>query len=743
MKGKVDKLLGRYREKDGITTGSGDTSEIDIISSDASVVISEAAGTFDLSANKPVLELFAANETELVACWATARASGKSARIYIVGVITLTANRNFAIARGEPLISIVGYPRNTIAIGAYLFSSNTVTFENIDFSVASTNALYLHIAGYITLKNVRFISDRLFSDSPKTHIHIAGAASFNTGEINIDGVTHYSDVYATNEDDTLQPLYIYADSTCTDYTQFYINIKNMAAVKSYDRFSRILIKSETNIVPFKVTGDETWFYHSTQEMIGNGTMSAVAEILKNSSLDNCRVDLMPVDTTMERIVGIGANKKMRQIPKADFLADVNLQLSESNAYGVRINTAAATSSATRIGNLTNHVLLPVQSKMRRCALDDAGNVIAYLLSSDSKFKADGSPFNFDGSAGQLMVEIPDFWYKAWQDGLYYNILISDLAITGYTKVNKHYIGAFKASLQRSTLKLSSCLNETADFRGGGNQAAWDGFDNTMLGKPVTDLSLTNFRNYARNRGARYQAMPFSAHNALNMLYLVEFANSNSQLPINSALTSEGYRQGGIGAGVTQVDGTNWNTFCGYYPLIPCGNTLSMGNATGKADFIINGFPGGNITVPVNSYRGIENPFGDIWEWSDGILFDIQAVNAGSKSLAYVCDIPANYADAITANYRLVGQLSRVDGWIYKMIGGAECIMLPGEMGGDSNTYWSDYGYVANIPANGSNVTGLLISASANSGSAAGLWCASTYYAPSSASAYFGSRLCFL
>lgn len=742
MKGKVDKLLGRYREKDGITTGSGDTSEIDIISSDSSVAITEAAGTFDLSVNKPVLELFAANETELVACWATARASGKSARIYIVGVITLTANRNFAIARGEPLISIVGYPRNTIAIGAYLFSSNTVTFENIDFSVNSANTLYLHIAGYITLKNVRFISDRLFSDSPKTHIHIAGAASFNTGEINMDGVTHYSDVYATNEDDTLQPLYIYADSTCTDYTQFYINIKNMAAVKSYDRFSRVLIKSQTNIVPFKVTGDETWFYHATQEMIGTGTMSATAEILKNSSLDNCRIDLMPNDTTLVKILGISAGAKMRQISKADFLYDINTRFFESGAYGVRWDTTAS-AAVTRIGNTTNHMLLPVQSLMRRCLLSDDGATVTYLLATDSTKDLAGNAIALDGSAGQVMVEIPDFWYKSWSEGNYKNLLISHVAINGYTKVAKHYVGAFKASLQRSTSKLASVINLTADYRGGANQAAWDADANTMLGHPVSSLSLTNFRAYARNRNARYQAMPFLAHNAVNMLYLVEYANRNSQLAVNAALTAEGYKQGGLGNGVTTVNGANWNTFNEYNPLIPVGKSVTLGNSSGEVNYVVAGFTAGNITVTVNSYRGIENPFGDIWEWSDGVLFNLQSAGAGGRSFVHICDLPANYADTITANYRVVGDLGRSDGWITDVIGGAECIMLPSATGGGSTTYFCDYGYVAGYPGSGSTTTGLLISTYANNGTYAGLWYAHTNFAPSDAYTSIGSRLCFL
>lgn len=437
------------------------------------------------------------------------------------------------------------------------------------------------------------------------------------------------------------------------------------------------------------------------------------------------------------IIQSAANKTIT----ASLLADY--AIAPLGAYGVRWDTTASASAVTRIGNTTNHMLLPVQSLMRRCLLSDDGATVTYLLSTDSTKDVAGNAIALDGSAGQVMVEIPDFWYKSWSEGDYKNLLISHVAINGYTKVSKHYVGAFKASLQRSTSKLASVINLTADFRGGANQSEWDAAANTMLGHPVADKTLANFRAYARNRNARYQAMPFTAHNAVNMLYLVEYANRNSQLAVNAALSAEGYKQGGLGNGVTTVDGGNWATFCGYYPLIPVGKSVTLGNSSGEVNYVVAGFTAGDITVTVNSYRGIENIFGDIWEWSDGVLFNLQSAGAGGQSLAYVCDLPANYADTITANYRLVGNLGRSDGWITDIIGGSECIILPSAVGGGSTTYFSDYGYVAGYPGSGSATTGLLISASADYGAGAGLWFAYTYSAPSDAGAAVGSRLCFL
>lgn len=415
---------------------------------------------------------------------------------------------------------------------------------------------------------------------------------------------------------------------------------------------------------------------------------------------------------------------------------------ENGAYGVRIDTTAGATTVTRIGNLINHVLLPVQSNMKRCLLADDGTVTAYLSATDSTKKVDGSAATLNGTAGQVMVEVPDFWHKSWNDGIYHYILISDLAITGYTKINKHYVGAFKAGLQRSNFKLGSFINLGADFRGGNNNATWDAGANTLLGKPVTNFSLTQFRTFARNRSARWNANPFIAKNAYTILYLVEYANRQSQAAFNSALTAEGYKQGGLGDGATTINSTNWITFNGNNPLFPCGKTVSLGNASGVVNHTIAGFTGGDVPQPIPSYRGIESPFGDIWEWTDGILFNVHAADSGGQSIIYICDTPANYADTITANYRQVGLLVRADGYINKMVAGNECILLPTEVTGSSVTFWADYNYQS-IPGTGSSVRGLLGSAGADDGAFSGFWAAFARHAPSYASAVIGSRVCFL
>jgi len=723
MPGKFDKRLGMYRDKDGETVFLG-------------------------TAN--VIDLYISNETELLEAWAIFNSQAKSIRGWVNGNITLTGNREFFVSQATNLLKtfeLRGIGSRPITCGNYTLTVGRIYFENMVITRTSAASMLFVKEGQFQGDNVHF---RYFNgigriSTPVANIEIIGGYVSGTGSIKLKNISHASgDSSAYNLSGDVQPFIIRNSSSGAglDGNNVYISIADVQSISNFDVFSRVLLES-TQAVRFMVTGDETWYHDPAQLWPGAGNINATAEVLKHSSIDNARVDNMPTDTTLEFITGISATKRLRQISKADFLADVNLKLLESNAYGVRFDTTAAATTCTRIGNLTNHVLLPIQNKIKRCLLNDAGNVLTYLKSDNSLLKPDGTAATLDGTAGQVMVEIPDFYYKSWSDGNFYNVMISEYAITDYTKISKHYIGAFKAGLQRSNSKLGSFINLGVDFRGGNNNAAWDAAANTLLGKPATQLSLTNFRTYARNRGARWQAMPFAAKTAFNILYLVEYVNRNSQAAFNAALTAEGYKQGGLGDGVTNVNSTNWNTFSLYYPIIPTGKTITLGNASGSVNHTVVGFTGGDITVPVNSYRGIENPFGDIWEWCDGVLFNVQAADSGAQSIVYVCDLPANYADTITGNYRQVGLLSRVSGYITKAIGGSECILLPAESsGGSSSTFFPDY-LDQSIPATGSAVRGLLVSALAIDGASAGLWYAYTNSTPASAYAYFGSRVCFL
>lgn len=217
-----------------------------------------------------------------------------------------------------------------------------------------------------------------------------------------------------------------------------------------------------------------------------------------------------------------------------------------------------------------------------------------------------------------MVEIPEHYRKFTLTEDSYNCEISLYPFKGAHKINKCYISAYEASLDRSTNKLSSVVNTTTQYRGGNNNSDWDDTYRTLLGRPATAISLTNFRNQANNRGSNWKCQEWDIYNVVFWLYAVEYANLNCQDAFNSNTTDEGYHQGGLGSGVTSI--SDWNGYNGYNPFVPCGHTNSLGNHTGVVTYAaLNEDGTTRYNAPVPSYRGIENPFGHIWKWTDGVL----------------------------------------------------------------------------------------------------------------------------
>lgn len=417
---------------------------------------------------------------------------------------------------------------------------------------------------------------------------------------------------------------------------------------------------------------------------------------------------------------------------------------DSCSYGVEFDVTVSSPSCTRIGSTDLHKSLPIQSRMRGCLLDDDGKVVEYLDPTDWTGNVR------DGSRGQVMVEIPLHYRKCETDGNKRRVLISELPLPGYDVVPLMYVSAYEASVQRSTNKLCSVVNDDVDYRGGGNQSANDAKSNTLLGRPATSISRTNFRACARKRKAdstEWNCMTYDAQKTLYWLFVIEYATLNSQATYNSEPTAEGFRQGGLGAGVTTLDGGKWNTFNGYNPFIPCGYTDELGNRTGVVEYTMpTEYNATETKVSVPRYRGVENPFGHIWQWTDGVNIRISATkdNGGDDlSQVFVCHDPAKFNDSNYEGYSHVGNEARNEGYVKELIFGEGGEIVPKICtGAGSTTYICDYHYT-NIPSSGAVLRGLLFGGSATAGAIAGFAFAGSNYAPSNTHAYLGSRLCFL
>lgn len=412
-------------------------------------------------------------------------------------------------------------------------------------------------------------------------------------------------------------------------------------------------------------------------------------------------------------------------------------------YGIQADTTVSDPHCTRVGRVDLHKNLPIQSMMRRCIVNDEGNVVQYLNANDSTKYSSGAAADLSGKAGQVMVEIPEYYVKFEMDGTVFRCLMSLYALPGFNKVPKVYISAYEAAIERSTGKLCSVVNADPDFRGGNNTSSWDDTYRSLLGRPVTKISLTAFRTAARKRGSNgWNANVYAIHRSVFWLFAVEYANFNWQETFNAALTDEGFHQGGLGDGVTTWD-VNWNTFNGFNPFIPCGHTNSLGNNSGVVNYTVKKSDDSDWkSFNVPSYRGIENPFGHVWTLTDGVLCNNQSNTDGGVSEVYSAEYDVdNYASSLNAGHKIFGSLPRSEGYMKEIAFGENGDIMPNAVGGSTTTFFCDYFYTS-IPSSGSSIMGFQFGGDAAAGALAGFGYAATG-APSNAGVHIGSRLCFI
>lgn len=422
------------------------------------------------------------------------------------------------------------------------------------------------------------------------------------------------------------------------------------------------------------------------------------------------------------------------------LLDENINLASVGWYGIEWDITDPDPVCKRIGNMSLHRMLPIQSKMRGCLLNDDGEVVKYLNPDDWTNEVR------DGSQGQVMVEIPQHYVQFESDGNIRRCKMSEQSLPGYTFIPTKYVSAYEATVQRSTSKLSSVVNTTEDYRGGDNNSAWDGTYRSFLGLPATDISRTKSRTYARNRkegSTEWNCLDYNVYKSVFWLYYVEYANRNCQSEFNAEKDANGFAQGGLGVGATNIDNEKWNAYNNNRSFIPCGYTDELGNGTGEVEFTMpQEYDTETFVVKVPRYRGIENPFGHSWKWTDGINTQLASDDDGGTSKVWVSSDPSKYNDSNYDGYEIRGEEARTGGFTKTLVFGENGDIITAAIGGSSTTYWADYHYT-NIPASGVKLRGVMFGGAANSGSAAGITSVRSYDAPSVAYSIFGSRLCFI
>jgi hypothetical protein len=411
-------------------------------------------------------------------------------------------------------------------------------------------------------------------------------------------------------------------------------------------------------------------------------------------------------------------------------------IEERYAYGVEWDMASSSPDGKRVGNMQLHRELPVQSKIRGCVLDNSGGVKKYLGASSWSQE----DMSIDYLLEAIMAEMDRFWIRFYIKGLKFGCMMSDTPMPGYTYINKRYMSAFEGGIDRPSMTLLSAYgvgSTNVNRRGGDNTSEWDNTYRSLLGCPVTNLTRDQFRQAARKRGSGWEMYTYNAHKTLFWLFAVEYATLDCQKPFNAQKDANGFAQGGLGPGPTQM--TDWTNFNNTNPLIPCGYTNEFGNGSGEKAYVVKNASGGtHATLMANRYRGIENPFGHIWKYTDGANIQVTTGDAG-LSILWTTDDPSNFSDTSYTGYDKKGNICRTNGYAKKMLLGEDGDIVATEVGGSSSTYWCDY-YYTYTSANRMQV--VLVGGYAGDGSIAGLACVNTYYAPSDARRYIGSRLCF-
>ena len=351
----------------------------------------------------------------------------------------------------------------------------------------------------------------------------------------------------------------------------------------------------------------------------------------------------------------------------------------------------------------------------------------------------------NGYDGNVCVYVPNFYIKSKKvSDRVYDIYITSFKIDdSYQYQHEGLHGAYRATVLNtvpenmgylSTLKVNSAVSivNTHDYcRGGDNRSDYDTYLNTDrfrtdLGKPRTNIPRDTMRTCCKNSGGRM--LDYNSYkNIMYWLYVIEYANFNCQEAFNAELTPEGYKQGGLGDGITTWIDESWNRYNYKCPLTPCGYGDTLGNGTGVIDLVIpatelsNSGTLASKTFSMPRWRGFDNPFGDIWTCLDGCLCDIPIGSSDASELAtfYIIDDPQKYtdsADEAKINASRSYKVPRNNGYQGKQQYGNVADMVPGDLTGNVTQNICDYYYIDYDDG----PTTLLVGGSADDSSKAGL-----------------------
>jgi hypothetical protein len=361
--------------------------------------------------------------------------------------------------------------------------------------------------------------------------------------------------------------------------------------------------------------------------------------------------------------------------------------------------------------------------MRRCVLNANGTVNYYLDPNNSALKEDGiTPSVLDGTDGNVMVEIPKFYYQYTLVGTLNTFRVSRVPLPGYTlhpafvkagiEVPFRYIGSYDACLwDDSAGQYVSGLN--LDNMSANIDLAADKLASVADVYPLVGVTRPECRTLAANNGAGWHQMDFYLWSAVQMLFFVERASFRSQTLLGAGNTNISY----LVSSADQNDS----------PHTIAGASTSWGNTSTDGTQPSAGSRPGTAFM---SYRGIENFYGNCWTFIDGVN-----INVGTVGTFFATNDYRDFADNTSTNHTLLSSaIPTTSGFIRDIA--TEFFLPVSTTGGSSTTFITDQ-YFASTSLNRI----LLGGGAANSGASAGAFGASGG-SSDSRNRSIGARLCY-
>lgn len=399
-------------------------------------------------------------------------------------------------------------------------------------------------------------------------------------------------------------------------------------------------------------------------------------------------------------------------------------------YGVQWSETSSNPDCTRIGNMEMHRTLPIQSMMKPFDITNIEDTVSeIILPIDDQFQKTSyaNATNIQWSivsrdSDNIMIRIPEFWYTDdYVPGTKtHNLKLCPHAKPGWYHHKEAYVSAYE--VYKSGDKLVSVKGQL----------------------PTVNFNRTNGRTWARANGfdgeTKWNLYTYEEHRAICHLFLVEYATRNSQKAVNTELTPEGFRQGGLGSGCT----TGIATINGAqtWSFMPTGSSDSLGSGSGEVTVTIqqtdqSGSNTSTITRKCNRYRGIESPFGHVWKHTD----DVISVYSNGYRTWYKSVKPDQFTTNKNASYKSLCASTMVsNGYKTEIKATPTCDFFAVSVsGGSETTYWCDY----NWDNTDTSEHCLLIGGHSDAGGGAGLFTLYSSDGVGHSGASVGSRLTYL